>query len=368
MRNFVKYALLFLNFLSALLLLLGRFIPSINPFEQSFIGILAYIIPVLAVINIAFLIFWLIARKYYFGIVSLIAIAFTWNIWSVYVGGNILSKQDFTKDSTRFSLMTYNVRLLDLYNWSGKKNTRSEIIDFFKTQNSDVLCLQEFYTGNDSMGFDNINAIKYACDYPYVSMCDVNVNKRGRWGSVLFSKMPIIQSINHDIDVKGSNQLQQVDLLVNNDDTVSIFNIHLKSNRFSSKESELVGKTEIPTLDDTTISRTKKIYDKVLNNTISRGLEAELVSNVIQHNLHKTIVCGDLNDIASSYVYFKMRTNLNDAFLEKGKGLGATYAGAIPLLRIDYLFFSKALKLHGFSTMHVNYSDHYPLKASFSLN
>lgn len=366
MRKLIKYGFLIVSVLVALILLLSKIIPSINPFEQSSIGILAYVTPVFVLINIFFIFFWLSARKYYFILIPFFSLAFTWSIWSGLFASHFFASQDFSKGKGKFTVMSYNIRLLDLYKWSGKKDTRKKIIDFLKKQDADILCLQEFYTGNDSIGFDNISEIKYACGYPYASMCDVNVNKRGRWGSVVFSKQPIVKIINHDIDVVGSNKLQQVDINLQ-DDTISIFNIHLKSNKFSSQESQFVGKKELPDWNDTTISQTRNIYNKILSKTTSRGLEAQLVSNVIRQNNKKTIITGDLNDIASSYVYFEMRKNMKDAFLEKGNGLGATYVGAVPLLRIDYLFFSSQLNLIGFEKLDVDYTDHYPIKANFDL-
>ena len=350
-----------------MLLMLCYFIPSFNPFEQPMSGLLAYVAPVMAVVNIFFIIFWGLTRKYLFILIPVMALTVGWRIWSKYVAFNPVAKQLYEQSDSSFTMMSYNARLLDLYNWTGQKDTRTKMISYFQKKNPSVLCLQEFYTGNDSAGFDNISAIKYACDYPYVAMCDVNVNKRGRWGSVVFSKLPIVQQVSHDVDVKGSNQLQQVDVLFLQD-TISVFNIHLKSNRFTSTESELVGKKELPEWNDTTLSRTKKIYNKIIKSTVSRGLEAELVSQIIKRNAHERIVCGDLNDIASSFVYFKIKGQMHDAFLEKGFGLGATYAGAIPLLRIDYMFYSTLLKLNGFEVDHVEYTDHYPLMASFSVN
>lgn len=367
MRVLVKYSMLIISIISAMLLLLCYFIPSINPFEQPMSGLLAYIAPVMALVNIFFVLFWSLTRKFIFILIPVLALSGAWKVWSKYIAFNPGTAQRFEHSDSTFTLMSYNARLLDLYNWTGKKDTRTKMISYFQKKNPSILCLQEFYTGNDSAGFDNISAIKYACDYPYVAMCDVNVNKRGRWGSVVFSKLPIVQTLSHDVDVKGSNQLQQVDVLFN-DDTVSLFNIHLKSNRFTTTESALVGKKELPEWNDTTLSRSRKIYNKVIQSTVSRGLEAELVSQTITHNSNHRIVCGDLNDIASSFVYFKIKGQMHDAFLEKGFGLGATYAAAVPLLRIDYLFYSDALHAQGFEVDHVEYTDHYPLMASFSLH
>lgn len=345
--------------------MLSYFVPSINPYEQPMSGLLAYLAPIMAVLNFFYIFFWIVSRKYFYLIIPFIALVFSWKIWTKYIAFNVNSSSTFEHSDSSFSVMSYNARLLDLYNWTGNKHTRTNMISYFQKMNSSVLCLQEFYTGNDSAGFDNINAIKYACNYPYVSMCDINVNKRGRWGSVIFSKFPILQSIMHDVDVKGSNLLQQVNIKINTD-TIRLFNLHLKSNRFTNTETDLVGKNELPELNNKNISITKQLYQKVIQTTVNRGLEAELVAQIIKKEKYNCIVCGDLNDIPSSFVYFKTKASMKDAFLEKGMGIGATYSGAIPVLRIDYIFFSKDLKLNGFKKEDVRFTDHFPLVANFS--
>lgn len=366
MRKFFKYSLFGTSILFGLLLALCKTIPNLNPYEQSFTGILGLAAPILALINVLFLLIWLLLRKFVFVLIPLFALILSWKIYSVTIALNFFPKQELTRSSNSFTVMSYNVRLLDLYKWSGKKDTREKMIRFMAAQKASVLCLQEFYTGNDSVGKNNIRDIAEQCGYAYFARCDINVNKRGSWGSIVFSHLPIVGSQNHDIDVYGSNLLQQVDLLFNQD-TISIFNIHLKSNRFSNEEADMIVKSEEIGLDEQTGSKTKKIYEKLEKNASNRGLEAALVSKIIRSNKHKKIVCGDLNDIPSSYVYFKMREKMQDAFLEKGCGIGSTYHTRIPVLRIDYIFHTADLKTIGFKKIDSTYSDHYPLLVGFSL-
>lgn len=343
-----------------------RIIPNINPFEQSFIGILGFLTPVFAVINFAFIIFWLITRKFWFISIPIIAFILSWSVVSVTVGGHFFASNETKKTDSTFSVMSYNVRLLDLYNWSGNKTTRQKMLDFIKEKKSSVICLQEFYSGNDSVGINNIKAIQDSCDYPFYAECVINENKRGKWGSIIFSKLPIIKSINHDIDVAGSNLLQEAQLKFLKD-TFTVFNTHLKSNKFSSQETDLVANGSTNSWDEKTKSETKSIYNKLEKSSINRGLESSLVSRIIKANKFPSIVCGDLNDIPSSYVYFKIRGNKKDAFLEKGIGLGATYNKFVPLLRIDYMFHDEEINLLGFEKITVPFSDHYPLFGNFSM-
>jgi endonuclease/exonuclease/phosphatase family metal-dependent hydrolase len=363
-RKGLKYILLLTCIAFASLLALCRFIPSVNPYSESIFGFLGYATPALASINFCFILCWLFAKKFQFMLIPILAFAMSWKVLSVAIGGNFFQHQDFKKDSTRFSIMTYNVRLLDLYKWSGKQETRSLMLEFFKQKNPTILCLQEFYTGNDSVGLNNIKAIKDGCHYEYYADCNVNINKRGKWGNIVFSHAPILKNTNHDVDVVGNNMLQETTLLLHHD-TINLFNIHLKSNKFSKDESSLLSKKQIPSFDEKTIEDSKSIYKKLEYSTINRGLEADLVSNIIENSSHPSIVCGDLNDVPSSYVYFKMRNKMQDAFLDKSYGLGATYNGTFPVLRIDYIFYSNTFHLYGYENIEKDFSDHFPLMANF---
>ena len=63
-----------------------------------------------------------------------------------------------------------------------------------------------------------------------------------------------------------------------------------------------------------------------------------------------------------------LKKGLNDTFLDSGAGIGTTWIGTIPLLRIDYIFASKELDNTGLIKLKNNLSDHYPVKASFNLS
>ncbi len=61
------------------------------------------------------------------------------------------------------------------------------------------------------------------------------------------------------------------------------------------------------------------------------------------------LVCGDFNDLPNSYAYQKIAKGLEDSFLKKGNGIGSTFIGKIPFLRIDYILHS-----HHFETIKIN--------------
>lgn len=366
MRKFIKYSFLLLNLVFVVLLSITKLVPYHNPYEYNLLGLLGFITPVLVCINVGFVIFWLLSRKFLYTLFSITAIWLSWEIFSVCFATNYKAAQDMKTGEHRFSVLSYNVRLLDLYHWNKDKDSRRKMIDFLRSKNAGILCLQEFYTGNTPKAIDNIRAIREACGYPYVAECNMHVSRRGKWGSVIFSRYPIVHHENTPIDVQGNNLLQQVDIAFR-DDTFSVYNVHLKSNRFNRDEAALVGKKEWPSWDDSTLEQSKSIFVKLQDNSVNRGLEADIIANTIQQHTRPAIVCGDFNDIPSSYVYFKIKDDRKDAFLEKGSGIGATFRHAVPLLRIDYVFHDTTFNLLGFEQAAVAFSDHEPLMANFAL-
>jgi len=79
------------------------------------------------------------------------------------------------------------------------------------------------------------------------------------------------------------------------------------------------------------------------------------------------LLAGDFNDTPSSFVHAEVSELLEDSFTKKGSGLGITYAGKLPLLRIDYIFGSKEFEVLEFETHSILRSDHYPITANLFL-
>jgi endonuclease/exonuclease/phosphatase family metal-dependent hydrolase len=347
-------------------LVFTRFIPIISPYEYSIMGVLGLFTPVLTIINILFLMAWLLVRKYWLAGISLLGIILSWNVLSVCFAFNILDKNSFPQTADDVTVMSYNVRLLDLYDWTGKKGTRKKLIELIKKQNADILCLQEFYS-KDNSGLDNIKAIKEMGQYPYHAECNLKEQANRKWGSVVFSKYPITNKGNIIINEQKKNMIQECELLINKK-KIRLFNIHLHSNKLSAKDVVLEKEGKIAQIAERTIKKSKSIFDKLTLAYSHRGSEVDLSSYLIQEETkYPTIVCGDLNDLPSSYSYFNIRSELKDAFLEKGMGIGATYNGNISFLRIDYIFYQEKLLLNGFKKIKVDYSDHYPLIANFTI-
>ena len=79
------------------------------------------------------------------------------------------------------------------------------------------------------------------------------------------------------------------------------------------------------------------------------------------------LLAGDFNDTPVSNTYKRLSVNLIDTFSSAGRGVGTTYAGKIPLLRIDYIFADATFKVVDHQVIDSPVSDHYPIKSVIRL-
>ncbi len=91
------------------------------------------------------------------------------------------------------------------------------------------------------------------------------------------------------------------------------------------------------------------------------------VMELVKGSPYQVILCGDMNDTPGSYSYRLATQRLTDTFKEKGRGMGVSYAGPLPFLRIDYIMTKGKLKALDYQRIKVHFSDHYPLVVRFEI-
>jgi endonuclease/exonuclease/phosphatase family metal-dependent hydrolase len=82
----------------------------------------------------------------------------------------------------------------------------------------------------------------------------------------------------------------------------------------------------------------------------------------------------DMNDVALSYAYNRLKGDRQDVFAVSGSGLGKTYTspsspilGKLPTLRIDHIFVSEAFDVVQTATGQPRLSDHQAVIADLRL-
>src|SRR5210317_1480151 len=119
--------LVFLNSLFAALLLISYLSYYISPESVAFFSFISLSVPFLLIINFVFGIFWLLQFKRPF-LISAIALLFGFNFIARFY--SFSEKKVLLTDDIK--VMSYNVRMFNLYNWIDNENTASDIYSFIK--------------------------------------------------------------------------------------------------------------------------------------------------------------------------------------------------------------------------------------------
>jgi endonuclease/exonuclease/phosphatase family metal-dependent hydrolase len=356
LKKILYRLLLGVNIFFAATLLISYLAVHISPDDFALPAFFGLAYPYLLLINIIIFITW-IAMLRFEALISLIVIAIGFNHFSNYIK---LSKPESDKANT-FKVLSYNVRLFNYYESTNGVYSVKKVVDFLKTQNADIICLQEFFIlGNPDLEEEAINK---GLGGMYSSHMKIfNVSKNRYYGIITFSKFPIINKgeIVHD---NSSSLSIYSDVLVQKD-TIRIFNNHLQSFMLKTMSK--------PFIEEMSSSENKETMDEMKNLSkslkkgfVRRSLQAQVVKNYINKSPYPVIVTGDFNDTPVSYTYRKIRKGLNDAFITSGYGAGFTYRGNYPPNRIDYILYDNNLVNTFFERKKVRYSDHYPIVAYF---
>ena len=167
-------------------------------------------------------------------------------------------------------------------------------------------------------------------------------------GHAIFSKYKIINAGSLNFSNSSNNAIFAD--IIKNKDTIRVYNVHLESLRINPNEDYLIQENS-----EKFKLRVEKAFKK----------QANQASLIIQHQEKvnsKSIICGDFNNTAFSWVYNKLKNGKNDAFEVAGKGFGKTFDFSFPL-RIDFILTDERIEVNNFKTYDVNYSDHYPIMA-----
>jgi endonuclease/exonuclease/phosphatase family metal-dependent hydrolase len=276
------------------------------------------------------------------------------------------SSKEQNTDKTTITIMSYNVRLFDRYQWvgDGHFSPKDSIIDLFKNEDPDILCLQEYLKDNSSKPFIRAKDISETNSYNYIHERTVQEQKKLQFGLATFSKYPIIYKGNVFNEQQQDQFCIFTDLKIGND-TIRVYNMHLQSIRFQKEDYHvIITQTEI---GEKRIERIKNMLRKVKNAYAPRIEQTQQIIDHIKTSPYPVIACGDFNDTPLSFVYNLFSNELTDAFLSTSFGAGRTYAGRVPAGRIDYIFVDSGFNPLNFSIQKEVFSDHFAIKAALEL-
>ena len=366
LRIITRRTLVVLNIITAVLYLLSCLAPYIKPGNSWVIAVLGLAFPFLLAALVGFIFLWLILklRRALYSIIVLLA---GYKSIGVFWAFNAASSFSYQKKPGNIRIGSWNVaRFLEWKrNNNEKSQTRLKMLEEIKKQNPDILCLEEFFHSPvDSIFYNNISEIR-AMGYSYYYFSYDPDGDYQFIGSAIFSKYPMLDTgLVRYFRPSMTEALVHADIKVHND-TIRVYATHLQSVQFRQQDYEAID--EIKTAKDSLIDNSKTVLAKLRKAMSLRSSQADVARQVMDDSPYPTIFCGDLNDTPNSYCYFTIRGDMQDAFLEKGFGIGRTFSSVSPTLRIDYIFADNNFRVHQFTRVVKYLSDHFMLMADVEL-
>jgi endonuclease/exonuclease/phosphatase family metal-dependent hydrolase len=362
-RRFTKSFFIISNIIVAILFLLGCYAAWFNPNRFWFLGLLSLASLYLLLALIIFIIFWLFAKKK-LTLISIIAILLAWGPIGQLMKFKISSDFNIAKNSNSLRVMSWNIEHFDILEHKKNPERKTEMLDLINKYQPDVACFQEMVGAEkDSTAINYLPTIKkylHFSEYYYSYENQNNFDDKHHFGILTFSKYPIVnrETIAPNNSKNYNENFQYVDIK-KEEDTIRVFNIHLQSLKFSKENLKyLYDATEE---NEVKINGSRSIVSKLKAGFLKRKLQSELIQKEISKSPYPVVVCGDFNDVPNSYAYATVGKNLQNAYVEKGAGIGRTFSGISPTLRIDNIFASKQFDIEQYIRIKKKLSDHFPI-------
>jgi endonuclease/exonuclease/phosphatase family metal-dependent hydrolase len=323
--------------------LLAYICPLVNPKTFHWFAFVGTAFPWLLLANVGMILLWA-WRLSRFALYHIGILMFGWTYITGFVGF------DFKKDAIPEQAITVGTHNLGGL-FRGQKITEdsrekmAQNYARFLQENGfpDVLCTQE--TGGK---FYRLLAEKMNYAHTF------NLKK----GTVILSRFPIEGGGEVPFG-KTANSTLWADIRMPNGKLLRFYNIHLQSNKVTGDAEKVIDKGDLN--EEETWQEIGSVLERVGSATGIRAEQAELLRAHILSSKNPVVLCGDFNDTPNSYVYSLLANGLNDTFRQKALGIGTTFGGVLPLLRIDYVLTEKSIKTHSCRTVRNTYSDHYPV-------
>ncbi len=130
----------FLNIVLTVLTFSVYVLPFLAPKSFPLLSVLTLFMPAFFVANILFFVYWGIQfkkRLILSGLVLLTGITFISKFYK-------FSAKEYVKDEKDFSVMSYNVRLFNVFKWLDRDDIPANIKAFIDEKDPDILCIQEY--------------------------------------------------------------------------------------------------------------------------------------------------------------------------------------------------------------------------------
>lgn len=343
----LKKILLIVNIALIIGLLLAYQSPTIDPATQSVYPFFGVFYPLFLLGNLFMVLCWMLV-DYKYLIFSVLAIIFGWSHLTNFVNVNGPVKGDMDIRVMSYNLSnSYSIRDSDVKIQRKKAKLFGNYLQGLESP--DIMFLQECGHYGKSIFSGNFPGYHIADD--------------GDKAAVIYSKYPILRQGSVEFGTK-TNSCVYADVKVNKD-TIRVYNIHLQSNSISDEADAVLVDQQLDQPE--TWNSIRHILSKYQAASRIRAIQAKKVKKHASSSPYPVLIVGDFNDPPTSYPYNVLSEGLQDAFHVRGSGIGTTYGGSIPMLRIDYILADPSFTILEYSCRKEKFSDHYPIFAELSL-
>ena len=345
--GYLLYNFLILATIGIFLLAVGGWrAPQVDPARSGFYVFLGLALPVVLFANLSLLVYWCVRRKVWllFPLAALLLNTGYFTAMYQWPGGGDESRPADLK------VASYNVHAFREQGADIRQTVR-QMAYLFREEGADVVCLEEFVPA-PRFGLDSI--ISRFHDWPHVA-AGVAIT--------IFSKYPILDA--EVIPVPDTdNSALWVDLLISGQ-KVRVLAVHLQTTGVDRAQRNLSYQSRNLSVEGSSEAM-EQMQASYRANAVVRAQQVARLRQMVDTLRMPLIVCGDFNDMPSSYTYRAMKGDLHDGFKDCGSGYGGTFRHFKGLLRIDYMFYNDAFSGERYYTLDVPYSDHKPVLMDFS--
>lgn len=295
---------------------------------------------------------------------SFVAIIIGWSALSKNIGIGRAGSSQADSDTSTIRVMSYNVQMFHGLQENAVQS-RDKTVEIIDSVSPDILCVQEFYTRAEGASdmkelFDRKLNLQYSYFIPAAE------NEYDAYGIAIFSKYPIVDSgsLNVNKHQRIVNRIVYADINKSGKN-FRIYNVHLQSIGFDQQDYEYI--KQGPGTSPADVESTKRIGRRLKQAYLKRNEQVDILYSHTRTASIPYIVAGDFNDTPLSYSVNKLASDMNNAFVEKGSGLGVTYNGAFPNFQIDYILASREFEIQSFQIVPKKLSDHYPIWSDLQL-
>ena len=353
--KFLIWVIWIANLLAALLMLFSAFSPMlVQPTKHPLLSLAGFVFPMLAGLNLLFLLFFLLFRQFKYALLPLVSLLICYNQLHTYLPFN---SQVSAKPEGSLKILSYNAMA---FGNMLKTDGKNDVLEYLKASDADIICLQEHSLSGNKRQLTQQDVDKALADYKYRAPKPA-YGEKNVTGIAIYSKLPILKT--ERVNLKSKSNGAMAYHIKWGMDTLLVVNCHLESNKLTIQDKEMYEQMIEEHKKEQMKEGMKVLVRKLAEASAIRAPQADSIVSY----LHSTpyiykVVCGDFNDTPISYTHHILTRELKDAFTESGSGLGISYHRNKFLFRIDNILVSEALQVQNCTVdTSIDASDHYPI-------